>query len=484
MGIAFLGSFLGILAFSLLMKPEVKYVQQVPESSVHLTSLPSGGLENADFRLAAQLSVDAVVHVTSTKFLEQNHYGNMFEYFFNEPSSKEMVPRSGYGSGVIVSPDGYIITNNHVIKGADEIKIKMNDGTMLDAELVGTDPNSDVAVVKVKAENLHFLTFGDSDELQLGDWVLAVGNPMSLNTTVTAGIVSAKARDINIIGTTYKRDRYGRVRQQIDPNAIESFIQTDAAINPGNSGGALVNLRGELVGINTALASQTGAYSGYSFAIPSIIAKKVMKDIIEFGKVKRAALGVTISTVNADFAEQEKLDVSYGVYVSDLTAKGGAVSAGMKKGDVILAINGYQVESSSQLQEQVMKYSPGENVQILVDRKGTEKIFAVELKDHNSNSIMVSSSEFWEWLGADIVNLDEEDLERMDISHGVQVKNLSDGILKKNRIPEGFVITEINKVKVSDKQDVRRIIESINRGGVFIEGVLSNGRYEYFTFRK
>ncbi|MCK5821284.1 MAG: trypsin-like peptidase domain-containing protein [Bacteroidales bacterium] len=483
--IAFLGSILGIIGFSLFVKPEVKYVQQVQESSAHLTSLPDGGLETADFRLAAQLSVDAVVHVTSTKFLEQNHYGNMFEYFFNEPSSKEVIPKSGYGSGVIISPDGYIITNNHVIQGADEIKIKMNDGTMLDAELVGTDPNTDVAIVKVKAENLHYLTFGDSDELQLGDWVLAVGNPLSLNTTVTAGIVSAKARNIQLIGTKYKRNRYGQVTGiERDPNAIESFIQTDAAINPGNSGGALVNLRGELVGINTALASKTGAYSGYSFAIPSIIAKKVMMDIIEFGEVKRAALGVTINSVNPDFAKQEKLDVKSGVYVSDLNAKGGAAFAGLKKGDVILSINGHHVLSSSQLQEQVMKYSPGEIVQITVDRKGSEKIFSVELKDHDSSATMVSSSEFWIWLGADIVSLDDEDLERMDISHGVRVENLKDGVLKRNGVPEGFVITEINKIKINDIQDLRRIIESIKKGGVFIEGILTNGRYDYFTFRK
>ncbi|MEA1878608.1 MAG: trypsin-like peptidase domain-containing protein [Bacteroidota bacterium] len=483
--IAFLGSVLGIIGFSLLVKPEVTYVQQSQKPSAHLTSLPSGGLETADFRLAAQLSVDAVVHVTSTKFLEQNHYGNMFEYFFNEPSSKELIPKSGYGSGVIISPDGYIITNNHVIQGADEIKIKMNDGTMLDAELVGTDPNTDVAIVKIKAENLHYLTFGDSDELQLGDWVLAVGNPLSLNTTVTAGIVSAKARNIQLIGTKYKRNRYGQViGVERDPNAIESFIQTDAAINPGNSGGALVNLRGELVGINTALASQTGAYSGYSFAIPSIIAKKVMMDIIEFGEVKRAALGVTINTVNPDFAKKEKLDVNSGVYVSDLNVKGGAALAGIKKGDVILSINDNIVLSSSQLQEQVMKYSPGEDVQIIVDRNGSEKEFIVELKDHDSNAKMVSGSEFWTWLGADLVNLEEKDLERMDISHGVRVENLKDGVLKRNRVPENFVITEINKIKVDDKQDVRRILESITEGGVFIEGILANGRYEYFTFRK
>lgn len=484
-GIAFLGSIIGVAAFSLLVKPEVRYIPQPIETGARLTSLPSGGLENADFRLAAQQSVDAVVHVTSRKFLEQNRYGNMFEYFFNEPSGKEMVPRDGFGSGVIVSADGYIITNNHVIAGADEIKIKMNDGTMMDAELVGTDPNTDVAVVKVKEKNLPYLRFGDSDELQLGDWVLAVGNPMSLNTTVTAGIVSAKARDIQLIGTKYRRDRYGRIiGVERDPNAMESFIQTDAAVNPGNSGGALVNLRGELVGITAAIASTTGAYAGYSFAVPSIIAEKVMRDIIEYGEVKRAALGITITPVDSKLAEKEKLEVGSGVYVSDLLEKGGAAESGIKKGDVIRSINGHEVTTPSELQEQVMKYSPGETVKVLIDRKGSDKEFSVTLKDLETNSPRVSESEFWVWLGADLETLDDAELERMDISHGVRVKSLKNGVLKKNQVPEGFVITEINKEKVTDVRDVKRIIGEIVEGGVFIEGLLPNGRYEYFTFRK
>ncbi len=477
-GIAFLGSVLGIIGFSLLVKPEVKYIQQEEKPPVQFSSIESPGLGMTDFRVAAQLSVDAVVHVTSTKFLEQNRYRNMREYFNNEPSMKEKVPQKGYGSGVIVSPDGYIVTNNHVIDGADEIKIRMNDGSLLDAKLVGTDPNTDVAVVKVKEEDLPFLIFGDSDELQLGDWVLAVGNPWSLGTTVTAGIVSAKARDIDIIGTEYRRDRNGRMRAQRDPNAIESFIQTDAVVNAGNSGGALVNLRGELVGINTALASPTGAYSGYSFAIPSFIAKIVMQDIIEFGEVKRGVLGVTIVSVNVEFAELENLEVSEGIYVSDLAPDGGANEAGMKKGDVILSVNDFPVLNSAQLQEQVMRYGPGDEVKVEVDRKGSNKFFNVVLKNHEVDS------GFWGWLGADLVNLNEEDLERMDISHGVQVAKINDGVFKRNRVPEKFVITEINKATVENKQDVKRLIDSIKEGVVLIEGILPNGRYEYFTFRK
>lgn len=484
LGIAFLGSVLGIVAFSLVVKPQVKYVQQGEKPEVHYTGLPAGGLETADFRMAAAQSVHAVVHVTSTQFMEQYRYGNLFDYFFNEPSTKERIPREGYGSGVIISSDGYIVTNNHVVGKADEIKIKMNDGRVMDAELIGTDPNTDVAVIKIKEKDLPFLSFGNSDELIVGDWVMAVGNPWNLYSTVTAGIVSAKARDINIIGAEYTRDRYGRVYQSRNPNAVESFIQTDAAVNQGNSGGALVNLKGELVGINTAIASQTGAYAGYSFAIPSVIVERVVTDLIEYGKVKRAALGVTIQPVTAEVAEKEKLDVTSGVLVSDLSSDGAAVEAGIKKGDVIQEINGFKVGTSSQLQEQVMKYRAGDKVNIKVHRKGSDREFVVELKDMEENAITVTSSEFWSWLGAELETLDEKTLERMDIPNGVKVKKLSKGVLKDNGMAEGFVITDINKRPVSTPQDVKRMIESISEGGVFIEGLLPNGKYEYYTFRK
>ena len=482
--IAFTGSIIGVLAYSLLVKPEVKIVQEAAEPQVHFTGLPAGGLESADFRLAAERSVNAVVHVTSTKFMEQYRYSNPFDYFFREPSEKQMVPREGYGSGVIISPEGYIVTNNHVVKDADEIKIKMNNGQVLDATLVGTDPNTDVAVIKIDEKNVQYLTFGDSDELMIGDWVLAVGNPWNLYSTVTAGIVSAKARDIELIGKSYTRDRYGRVREQRNPNAVESFIQTDAAVNQGNSGGALVNLRGELVGINTAIASQTGAYAGYSFAIPSIIAKKVVDDLMEYGKVKRAALGVTIRDVTPKLVEDEKLKVSQGIYVSDLTRDGGANKAGLKVGDVIQKINGKTVTTASELQEQVMKFSPGDEVDVLIDRNGNDRAFSITLNDHDSNAITVSSSEFWAWLGADLKTLEEDDLERMDMDHGVQVNKLRDGVLKKAGVNNGFVITHILKAKVKNVQDVRRIIEGLEEGGILIEGIKPNGDYDYYVIRK
>lgn len=484
MGVAFLGSVIGIAAFTLVVKPEVKYVQEAQVPSAVLTSLPSPNMEMADFRLAAQSSVDAVVHVTSTKFYEQNEYRNMREFFFDDPSGKKKVPKSGFGSGVIVSPDGYLVTNNHVIKDADEISVKLNDGRILEAEVVGTDPNSDVAVLKVKEKNLPYLVFGDSNELQLGDWVLAVGNPLSLQTTVTAGIVSALARDIDIIGTEYRRNRYGQVQRVSNPLAVESFIQTDAAVNQGNSGGALVNLRGELVGINTAIASQTGGYTGYSFAIPASIAKKVMNDIIEYGTVKRSALGIRISDVTEKVMKTENLSVSKGALVTDVVEDGGALKAGIKAGDVIVGINGSSINSGSQLRDNLFLFGPEDRIEVIINRKGKEKAFMVELSELNLGAPLAGDSQFWNWLGAELEALDAEDLERMDIPYGVRVKELKNGVLKENELPEGFVITDINKQKVDEVEDVKRIINSIEKGGVFIEGILPNGKYDYFTFRK
>jgi Do/DeqQ family serine protease len=480
--IALAGSIIGVLVFSIFVKPEVKVVQSSSPTPVHFTGIPSGSFETEDFRLAAEQTVHAVVHVTSKKFLEQNQYRNMWEYFFNEPSGTKRVPKTGYGSGVFISPDGHIVTNNHVIEGYEEYQVKLNDGRVLDAKLVGSDPNTDVAVLQVKQRDIPYLTFGNSDNLHLGDWVLAVGNPFNLYSTVTAGIVSAKGRDMNLIGSN-ARDPFGRLDRERMANAVESFIQTDAAVNPGNSGGALVNLKGELVGINTAIASRTGYYSGYSFAIPAVIAKKVVEDIIEYGSVQRAVLGITIQTVTADLAEKEKLDVSQGVYVDDMNEDGGANNAGMKIGDVIVAINGKEVTSSPELQEQISRYRPGDVVDVRVDRFGDRKVFEVELGAIDPGARRVGEAEFWAIIGADLEQLDEKELERYDLRNGVRVKKLHDGQFKASGMPEGFIITRINRANVSDVQDVKDYIQQID-GGVFIEGVLPNGRYEFFTYKK
>jgi S1-C subfamily serine protease len=353
---------------------------------------------------------------------------------------------------------------------------------MLDAKLIGTDPNTDVAVLQVKEKNLPYMTFGNSDDLYLGDWVLAVGNPFNLYSTVTAGIVSAKGRDMGIIGSN-SRDPFGRVDVERMQNAIESFIQTDAAVNPGNSGGALVNLKGELVGINTAIASMTGSYSGYSFAIPAVIAKKVVDDLIEFGSVQRAVMGVTIQTVNAELADKEKLDVTQGVYVSDLIEDGGAFKAGIEIGDVITAINDKPVNSSPELQEQISRFRPGDEIRVEIDRNGNRKVYDVELSAQDPDARRVGTAEFWAYVGADLEKLGEKELERYDLTSGVRVNKLHDGKFKDSGMPEGYIITRINRATVRDVDDVKNYIEQVE-GGVFIEGVLPNGRYEFYTFRK
>ena len=319
---------------------------------------------DSDFTKAAEATVNAVVHIKSTTLTTQRSKNqSLFDEFFGGRGGSGNIqqPKVGYGSGVIISEDGYIVTNNHVIDDSDEIEITLNDNRQYKAVLVGTDPSTDIALLKVdpEKETLPTVKIGDSDELKVGEWVLAVGNPFMLNSTVTAGIVSAKARSIGIIGS-----------QKL---GIESFIQTDAAVNPGNSGGALVNIRGELIGINTAIFSQTGNYAGYSFAVPTSIVSKIVTDIKQYGTVQRAVLGVTIQDVNSEMAKEKNLKLNEGVYVADIADKGAAALGGIEKGDVIIAINGVNVKSVAQLQEQVSRYRPGDKIPDSVSRDGKRK---------------------------------------------------------------------------------------------------------------
>ena len=305
--------------------------------------------------MAAEAAVHGVVHVKTKAYREGS--GNPFyDFFFGYRDDGEPEPVLGYGSGVILTSDGYIVTNNHVIEGSEEVEVILNDKRSFDAEIIGTDPNTDLAVLKIRENNLPILRFGDSDALRLGEWVLAVGNPYNLTSTVTAGIVSAKARNINIL------------RGEGLSLSIESFIQTDAAVNPGNSGGALVNTNGDLVGINAAIASRTGAFTGYSFAIPVSIVKKVVEDIIEYGAVQRAVLGVIITELDAEAARKNNIDNITGVLVTGLRQNGAAIDAGIKVNDVITAVNGVPVNSPSELQEQVSRYRPNDKIGVTINR--------------------------------------------------------------------------------------------------------------------
>ena len=477
------GGLIGVAVYSSLAKPKTIVVQKDTTTPVQYTGYGSAGYAAPDFRLAAEKSVHAVVHVKTITTYKQYGYDNWQDWIFGNPRTFNR-EATGYGSGVIISSDGYIVTNNHVIDQSNSIEVTLNDGRVEKAEVIGRDPETDVAVIKIKVNDLPFLTFGNSADMQVGDWVLAVGNPFDLQSTVTAGIISAKGRNPGIIGR--QRDPYNRQNSSAPRTSIESFIQTDAAVNPGNSGGALVNLQGELIGINTAIASQTGSYIGYSFAIPTVIVKKVVDDILEYGEVQRVVLGINGGTVTKELMDEQNLKVSQGAYVSDLTEDGGANAAGLKPGDVIVAADGKKVTSFAELQEIITPHRPGDKVNLTVNRKGDEKNYLVTLKTQSGNTKTVGSAEFWAYLGADLEKLSDKELEKYDISYGVRVSKLHDGKLKSAGVPEGFIITDINKtIRIENVQDVRTAIErhSGNRP-VLIEGLLPNGRYTYFVFEK
>lgn len=329
-----------------------------------------------DFKHAAKIGTKSVVHVTALKEEMQEYL--YFDHFFGFYDHYQ-VPNHQYtsGSGVIVSEDGYIITNNHVIKGFNEVSISLYDGKEYLAKVIAADPSTDLALLKINEKNLNNLNFANSDNVEVGEWVLAIGNPLNLNSTVTSGIVSAKARNINILQQEY---------------AIESFIQTDAAVNPGNSGGALVNLNGELIGINTAIASTTGAYSGYSFAIPSNIVNKVYTDLLNYGIVQRAFLGIYIQEMNPKLAKELQINYTAGIYVNGYTANSNAESAGLRKGDIITKVDSIQVSSISELQEELMKKNPGMNVTLSVSRKGKIKEFVVKLTNKEGGIDIIKKS--------------------------------------------------------------------------------------------
>ncbi len=429
-------------------------------------SLPTdSGAALPDLTYAAEKSVHAVVHI-ATQSVRGGGWssGNPFlDDFFGLHRQQPQIAQ-GFGSGVILSTDGYIVTNNHVIEDAQKIKVILNDKHEFEARLVGTDPSTDIALLKIDAEILPYLTYGDSDKLKLGEWVLAVGNPFNLTSTVTAGIVSARARNLGINN---------------DQMAIESYIQTDAAVNPGNSGGALVNQQGELVGINAAIASRTGSYSGYSFAVPVTIVKKVVDDLKEFGEVQRALLGVNIGDVNAEVADELNLDEVEGVYVGGVTDNGAAKEAGIREKDVIISVGGDKVGSSAELQEKISQYRPGDDVKIIVLRNGEKKQFTVTLRNTHGDTQIVRDSN--SVLGADFETVSNREKEELNIENGIKIKNLDKGKLKDAGLKEGFIITNVNKKPIYEVNDLKREIGNA-RGGILVEGVYPNGELAYYVF--
>ena len=468
-GIAIIGGLIAVSLYSIINKNNQKIIITREEPSVRYASLPPS-TENGtmDFTYAAEVSLYAVVHV-KTKSLRGNYTGNpLYDFFFGQRYYQEPQPVMGYGSGVIVSEDGYIVTNNHVIDKSDEIEVVLNDRRTYTAKIVGVDLSTDLALLKIEDDGkLPHIQFGNSDLLKIGEWVLAVGNPYNLTSTVTAGIVSAKARNINIM-----RDR---------AYAVESFIQTDAAVNPGNSGGALVNVKGELVGINTAIASQTGAYSGYSFAIPVNIVKKIVTDLIDFGEVQRALIGVTIQDVTAELAKEKGLDKIEGVYINGVRDDGAAREAGIKEGDVILEVNGVKVNNTSELQEQVSMYRPKDVIEVLIKRDNKKKQFTVTLRNMQGNTDIVKKEDQDIILGAKCRVLDENEKKRLGINFGVKIIELNEGKFKKAGVENNFIITRINNKTVHSVSELKDLIEYTS-GGIYIEGIYPDGVIAYYAF--
>lgn len=463
------------------------YGQEFDQKNVHLASLTADGYP--DFTKAAESSIHAVVHIKSTvKSVEtagrrQRQMIDPFEYFFgfgDRGGSEYMNPQPsvGYGSGVIISKDGYIITNNHVIDKATEIEVTMNDNQKYVAKLIGTDPTTDIALLKIEGTDFPYVSFGNSDDLKVGEWVLAVGNPFNLTSTVTAGIVSAKGRG-----------GIGAGKQGGGDMTIQSFIQTDAAINPGNSGGALVNTNGQLVGINTAIYSQTGSFAGYGFAVPISIAGKVVADIKEFGAVQRAVLGVMISDVSAvDDINPEKakaLKVKEGVYVGGFADRSPAKEAGVLEGDVIVAVNKTKVRSVGELQDQVNRYRPGDKVELAINRNGDSKTVNVVLKNSSGSTSVVKKTDGLAAVGAAFKKLTEEQKKQYGVSYGVEVAGVDDGgKFKKEGISKGFIIMKINNASVSSPDEVEQIIDAVSKSqdkGLFVSGFYPNGRTKYYA---
>ena len=451
-----------------------------PNQAERIVALPPDFVEIAEKAIPAVVSIKSTA--TSRPAANRGRGGaeDLFRQFFGDDFFFEMPERGnrnnpkgydlGSGSGVIMSDNGYIMTNYHVIKNAEDVEVTLTDNRSFKAKVIGSDPSTDLALLKIEAKNLPSMKFVNSDQVRIGEWVLAVGNPFNLNSTVTAGIVSAKGRNINIL-----REQGGA--------AIESFIQTDAAINPGNSGGALINMNGGLIGINTAIASPTGSYSGYGFAVPANIVSKVMEDLLQYGVVQRGFLGINIRPVDSNLAKEKGLSLTEGVYVEQAQENSAAAKAGIQAGDVIVEVDGRKVSQPSELQEMVARRRPGDEVAVLLNRKGQLKNFKVKLRNQEGNTAFVQKSQgkMSAVLGADFESIDAKTADKLGVDSGLRVQKLRPGKLQDAGVRNGFVITHIDKVPVEKAEDVEKILAD-REGGVMIEGYYEgNSRKVYYA---
>ncbi len=425
-----------------------------------------------DFTYGAEVSTPGVVHIKATAIRQaRQQQRSVFDDFFGDdffgmPRGNQ--PSESSGSGVIISAEGYIATNNHVIEGAEELEVITSDKKIYKGKVIGTDPSTDIAVIKIEANNLNALTFANSDNVKVGEWVLAVGNPFNLESTVTAGIISAKGRDISILKNKYTERFQRNGNKPSGDTPIESFIQTDAAVNPGNSGGALVNLKGELIGINTAIASPNGAYAGYAFAVPSSIVKKVTADIIKFGNVQRGYLGISPMELNSKIAEEVGAKLNEGIYVADVPENGAAYAAGVKKGDVILKIDGIEVKSEPKFREMIGRKSLGETVRVTVNRNGSIKDYDITLRNRDGGKDMVKkeSQNLFSKLGANFEDVSAAEKSKFGINGGVKVKEIYEGqISNQTEIREGFIIIKVGDRKVNNTTELKKALEQAKADG-------------------
>jgi len=478
-GMGILGGTLPLATYVIIQHNSSRLSDQVidgnlrtPIQQVDYQGVPQG----LDFSAAAESTVHSVVHIT-TKVVQTTFQRDPFQEFFYGPGAggREFKQYgAGAGSGVIVSSQGYIVTNNHVIDNASEIQVILNDNSKYDAKVVGTDPSTDIAVLKIEGTNFAAIPIGNSDELRIGEWVLAVGNPFNLTSTVTAGIVSAKARNINLLSE--------RSSKEVVP--IESFIQTDAAVNPGNSGGALVNTRGELIGINTAIASQTGSYAGYSFAVPVNLVDKVIRDLIDFGIVQRGYLGVQISDITQEIKEKNKLPDLKGVYIAKVVEGGSADKAGLKDGDVILKVGSKEVNSVAALQEEIGKRRPGDKVSLSIRQKDGDLLTKeLVLRNQDGETELMSKEEISKnyALGATFIELTDKERKELNINHGVKIKTINTGKLKSLGLKEGVIITKINNEPIETVEELTQKLSGDNRG-ILLEIMDETGKKDYRGF--
>ena len=470
--VAIIGGIISLGIYKLIEKDNIERNVLQPEQTPIMTVRNSTNeiAIGPDFTHAAESSIHAVVYI-KTEFVRKSNiyddYFNLYEFFRGKQGYHTPILASG--SGVIISSGGYIVTNNHVVQEADKITVTLNDKRTYDAVIVGTDPSTDLALLKIDKKGLPYIQYGNSDDVRIGEWVLAVGNPFNLTSTVTAGIVSAKARNINILG------------ENSSYSAIESYIQTDAAVNKGNSGGALVNTLGKLIGINAAIATSTGSYEGYSFAIPVNIVKKVMEDLLNYGEVQRALLGVSIRDIDSELALEMNLDELKGVYIAAISDYGAAKKAGINEGDVIVNIDKKEINSTSELLGVIGQMRPGDKINVTVKRNGKLEIFNVVLKNIEGNTEIIKKENkiILTKLGASFEQLTSHDLKKLGITNGVQIVSLKEGKLKNAGIKSGFIITKINKKGIFTVEDINNILKN-KVGGVLMEGLYPNGIRAYY----